>query len=177
MINNNFKNNKNGKFNKNNKKVFKPKFTKIKVNIADSEYYVSNLDSLYNLLCSIPFNKVSIPVYMPKAEMFGNDQLKGTAVFGIIDKFNNDNTFTVSVQENIAGKFNADKHGMSIRCKKDYETNEITYISSFAIIKGHSVQENYDDVEKAMLDASEETNCEPSEVSEEVTTETTEPVE
>ena len=177
MINNNFKNNKNGKFNKNNKKVFKPKFTKIKVNIADSEYYVSNLDSLYNLLCSIPFNKVSIPVYMPKAEMFGNDQLKGTAVFGIIDKFNNDNTFTVSVQENIAGKFNADKHVMSIRCKKDYETNEITYISSFAIIKGHSVQENYDDVEKAMLNASEETTCEPSEVSEEITTETTEPVE
>ena len=135
MANNNFKNNKNGKFNKNNKKVFKPKFTKIKVNIADSEYYSRGLDSLYNLLCSIPFNKVSIPVYIPKAEMFGNDQLKGTVVFGIIDKFNNDNTFTVSVQE------------------------------------------NYDDVEKAMLDASEETTCEPSEVSEEATTETTEPVE
>ena len=58
---------------------------------------------------------------------------------------------------------------------EDYETNEITYISSFAIIKGHSVQENYDDVERAMLDASE--TCEPSEVSEETIIETTEPVE
>jgi hypothetical protein len=143
------------KFNKNNRKPVKPKYTKIKVSIADSDFYASGLDSLYNLLCSISFDKVSVPVYMLKSELFDNSQLKGTAVFGSIDKFNNDNTFTVSVQESLASKF-TDGHVMSIRCKKDYESGEITYISSFCIVKGKSVQNNYDDVEKAMLDKAEE---------------------
>lgn len=93
---------------------------------------------------------------MSKSELFGNDQLKGTAVFGIISKFNNDNTFTVSVQENLADKFIEDEHVMSIRCKKDYESGEITYVSSFCIVKGESVQNDYDDIEKAMCDSEEE---------------------
>ena len=158
----NFKNNKKGNNQKNTttnpqqKKVTKPKYVKIKVAIATSDFYKSSLDSLYNLLCSISFDKVAIPVHMSKSELFGNDQLKGTAVFGIISKFNNDNTFTVSVQENLADKFIEDEHVMSIRCKKDYESGEITYVSSFCIVKGESVQNDYDDIEKAMCDSEEE---------------------
>ena len=158
----NFKNNKKGNNKKNTttnpqqKKVTKPKYVKIKVAIATSDFYKSSLDSLYNLLCSISFDKVAIPVHMSKSELFGNDQLKGTAVFGIISKFNNDNTFTVSVQENLADKFIEDEHVMSIRCKKDYESGEITYVSSFCIVKGESVQNDYDDIEKAMCDGEEE---------------------
>lgn len=154
-------NNRNNKFNKrnDNKRGFikkeKPKFAKIKVSIADSDYYAASIDSLYNLLCSIPFNKVAVPVYMDKAELFDKPELKGTAVFGTIEKFNNDNTFTVAVQENLASKFTSE-HVMSIRCKKDYETSEITYVSLFSIVKGTSVQSNYDDVEQAMLNSSEE---------------------
>lgn len=165
-----------GKFNNNDnskakfKKSFKkekPKFTKIKVSIADSNFYASNIDSLYNLLCSIPFNKVSIPVHMSKSELYGNNQLRGTSVFGTIEKFNNDNTFTVSVQESFAEKF-TDEHVMSIRCRKDFETGEITYVSSFCIVKGKSVQENYDDVEQAMLDSAEEKETSKEECTEEV---------
>ena len=158
----NFKNNKKGNNQKNTttnpqqKKVTKPKYVKIKVAIATSDFYKSSLDSLYNLLCSISFDKVAVPVHMSKSELFGNDQLKGTAVFGIISKFNNDNTFTVSVQENLADKFIEDEHVMSIRCKKDYESGEITYVSSFCIVKGESVQNDYDDIEKAMCDSEEE---------------------
>lgn len=157
----NFKNNKKGNNKKNTttnpqqKKVTKPKYVKIKVAIATSDFYKSSLDSLYNLLCSISFDKVAVPVHMSKSELFGNDQLKGTAVFGIISKFNNDNTFTVSVQENLADKFIEDEHVMSIRCKKDYESGEITYVSSFCIVKGESVQNDYDDIEKAMCDSEE----------------------
>ena len=92
----NFKNNNKGD---NKFKKAKPKFTKIKVEIADSDFYAGNIDSLYNLLCSISFDKVAIPVNMSKAELFDNDQLKGYAQFGTIIKFNADNTFTVSVQE------------------------------------------------------------------------------
>ena len=145
----NFKNNNKGD---NKFKKAKPKFTKIKVEIADSDFYAGNIDSLYNLLCSISFDKVAIPVNMSKAELFDNDQLKGYAQFGTIIKFNTDNTFTVSVQESYAGKFNADKHVMGIRCHKDYETGEITYVNSFSIIKGKSVKENYADLEKNMMD-------------------------
>lgn len=147
-----------GNYNKADKKPFKKekaKFVKIKVNIADSDFYARSIDSLYNLLDSIPFNKVAIPVHMSKSELFGNDQLKGTSVFGSIEKFNNDNTFTVSVQDSFAEKF-TNEHVMSIRCKKDYETNEIVFISSFCLVKGKSVQENYNDVEQAMLEAAGE---------------------
>ena len=92
----NFKTNKNGKKNENkgfqNNKKVKPKFVKFKVNIADSDFYASNLDSLYNLLCSISFDKIAIPVYMSKSEVFNNTKLKGTTIFGTVIKFNNDNT-------------------------------------------------------------------------------------
>ena len=154
----NFKNKKGNKKNTNQqqKKVTKPKYTKIKVAIATSDFYKSSLDSLYNLLCSISFDKVAVPVYMSKSELFGNDQLKGTAVFGVISKFNNDNTFTVSVQENLADKFIEGEHVMGIRCKKEYESGEITYVTSFCIVKGESVQDDYDDIEKAMCDAETE---------------------
>lgn len=172
MPNNNFKN-KSVKKNTTAvqpRKFSKPKYTKINVAIAASDFYKSNLDSLYNLLCSISFDKVAIPVYMLKSELYDNDQLKGTTVFGVISKFNNDNTFTISVQENLADKFIKDEHVMSIRCKKDYESGEITYVTSFCIVKGESVQDDYDDIEKAMCYADETSEDEVSEETTETTT-------
>lgn len=157
----NFRSNKGDKT-----KKTKPRFTKIKVEIADSDFYNNNLDSLYNLLCSISFDKVSIPVSMSKAELFDNDQLKGFTQFGTIIKFNTDNTFTVSVQESYAGKFNSDKHVMSIRCHKDFETSEITYVNSFSIVKGKSVQNGYADLEKAMMASESEEDYPKAEVTE-----------
>lgn len=155
-----FDNNKGERQNNQFKKP-KPRFTKIKVEIADSDFYATNLDSLYNLLCSISFDKVAIPVNISKAELFGNPQLKGTTQFGTIEKFNNDNSFTISCAENVAEKF--DGHVMGIRCKKDFETGEITYVSAFNLIKGTSVQNNYDDVEQAMLNAADESTDESAE--------------
>ena len=157
----NFRSNKGDKT-----KKTKPRFTKIKVEIADSDFYNNNLDSLYNLLCSISFDKVAIPVSMSKAELFDNDQLKGFTQFGTIIKFNTDNTFTVSVQESYAGKFNSDKHVMSIRCHKDFETSEITYVNSFSIVKGKSVQNGYADLEKAMMASESEEDYPKAEVTE-----------
>ena len=43
--------------------------------------------------CSISFDKIAIPVYMSKSEVFNNTKLKGTTIFGTVIKFNNDNTF------------------------------------------------------------------------------------
>ena len=156
----NFKNrNAKREGNTTNQKFTKPKFKKVNVAIADSNFYRSNLDSLYNLLCSISFDKVAVPVYMSKSELFGNAQLKGTAVFGVITKFNNDNTLTVSVQENLANKFIEGEHVMSIRCKKDYDSGEITYVNSFCIVKGKSIHNDYEDIEKAMYEAAGENEC------------------
>lgn len=155
------KNNKESRPNK--KTVFKPKFVKINVSIADSDFYKTNIDSLYNLLDGISFDKVAIPVHISKAELFDNPQAKGLAVFGTIEKFNNDNTFTVSISENNASKFNSSEHVMSIRCKKNYENGEITYVSSFCIVKGTSIQSIYDDVEQAMLNNNEDETTEEKE--------------
>ena len=153
---NNKRNERNNKTERpNNFKKEKPKYVKVNVSIADSPYYSSSIDSIYNLLDSISFTKVAIPVYMKKSELFGNDTLKGTTVLGTIDKFNTDNTFTVSVQEAYADKI-TDKHVMSMLCKKDRNTGEITYIYSFTILEGKSVKSNFDDVEQAMLAAAEE---------------------
>lgn len=162
---NNFKNKKGNKKGSNQqyKNVTKPKYTKIKVAIANSDFYKSSLDSLYNLLCSISFDKVAIPVYMSKSELFDNDQLKGTAIFGVISKFNNDNTFTVSVQENLADKFIENEHVMSIRCKKDYENSEITYVTSFCIVKGEPIINEYEDIEEAMYNASLDSSTDETE--------------
>ena len=156
--NNRTNNNRNGgKFQNGGKKTFKPRYTKVNVAIADSNYYNSNLDSLYNLLDSISFDKVAVPVTISKAVLFDNPQLKGTVVFGTINKFNSDNTFTLSVQENFASKIEESSgYVLGIRCKKDFETGDITYVYSFSIIKGETLGNEFDDIEKEML-ASEET--------------------
>lgn len=154
--NNNFKkptNNKRPAYNK------KPKFTKVKVEIAASDFYAENIDSLYNLLASISFDKVAVPVKINKSELFGKSDLKGTVTIGTIDKFNNDNTFTVLLTEENSNCITED-HVMNIRCKKDWATNEFTYCSEFRIMKGESINAQYKDIEEAFQDADEDTNTE-----------------
>lgn len=160
-----------GKFNTNNKnngkkenfrgnqqhpkKFVKPNYVKKNIKIAYSDFYGDVIDSLYNLLSEISWSKISIPVKMYKSEFYGDDS-KGTMVLGNVVKFNNDNTFTISVSEDNA-KAITDKSVMVIKCYRDKTTNEINYVAELTVSnKYDSIDSHYSDIEKAFTDSEEE---------------------
>lgn len=168
-------NEKTNNFKKDAKKSFKKKPTYVKKNlqIAYSDFYADTIDSLYNLLNEISFDKISIPVKMTKAEFFG-DKSAGTIVVGSVTKFNKDNSFTVSMTEENA-KHITDKHVMNVRCYKDRENGEIVYITELSITdRFDSINEHFKDIEEAFTDKEEESKEEESETTEEDTDVTTE---
>jgi hypothetical protein len=142
-----------------NKKNFKPadkkfKFVNVNIKLAYQDFYGEILDSLYNILSTIPFDKVAVVVKMVKP-----DNPKPIAV-GEIVKFNNDNSITVRVTEGTA-KHITDKHVVSVKCNKDYKNNEITRANEFIITDRFcSVDEHYADIEKAFSESEAETETE-----------------
>lgn len=134
----------------------KPTYVKKQFKIAYTDFYAEALDSLYNILNEVSWNKISIPVKMSRAEFLGDKTAKGTIVIGSVTKFNTDNTFTVSMTEDNA-KVITDKHVMSVRCYKDFNTGEITYITELSITsKFDSIDDHFKDIEEAFTDAVEE---------------------
>lgn len=153
------KSNKNdNNFKKNDKKTNfqkkkKPTYVKKQIKIAYTDFYAEALDSLYNILNEISWDKISIPVKMSRAEFLGDKTAKGTIVIGSVFKFNTDNTFTVSMTEDNA-KAITDKHVMSVRCYKDFNTGEITFITELTLTnKFDSIDEHFKDIEEAFTDA------------------------
>lgn len=122
------------------------KFVNVNIKLAYQDFYGEILDSLYNLLSTIPFDKVAVAVKMVKPD---NDR---PVAIGEIVKFNNDNSITVRVTEGTA-KYITDKHVVSVKCNKDYKTNEITRANEFIITdKFLSVDAHFADIEKAFSD-------------------------
>lgn len=168
-------NEKTNNYKKDVKKSFKKKPTYVKKNlqIAYSDFYADTIDSLYNLLNEISFDKISIPVKMTKAEFFGDKSASGTIVVGSVTKFNKDNSFTVSMTEENA-KHITDSHVMNVRCYKDRENGDIVYITELSITnRFDSINEHFKDIEEAFTDKEEESKEEESETEEDadVTTE------
>lgn len=160
---NNFKNT-NGKKD-NNKKTFQKKktvYVKKQLSIAYVDFYAEALDSLYNLLSEITWDKVSVPVKMSRADLLGDATAKGSAVIASVVKFNNDNTFTISISEDNA-KLLTDKHVMGIKCYKDRNSGEITYITELNITdRFESIDEHFKDIEEAFSDDKDEDVEEPT---------------
>jgi hypothetical protein len=145
------KNNFNGEKPKNSfngEKKFK--YTNVKLKIAYQNFYGDIIDSLYNLMSTIPFDKVTVAVKMLKPDM------DRPVAIGEIVKFNNDNSITVRVTEGTA-KYITDKHVISIKCERDYKANEITRVNEFIITdKFLSVDAHYADIQKAFIDTENE---------------------
>ena len=118
-----------------------------------SDFYDQALSDVLNLLDSIPFNKVSIPVSMKRSLLNGDDN-KGFITVGNVQKFVGTN-FTVSVTEAAANKI-TDEHVIIVRCRKDHETGEITYISAIYIDEGTPADDSYKDLCDAEEEAVEE---------------------
>lgn len=153
--NKNVKKENNFRGNQQQKKFQKPNYVKKQIKIAYSDFYADMIDSLYNLLSEITWNKISIPVKMSKSEFFNDDTAKGTIVLGNVVKFNNDNTFTISVSEDNA-KAITDNSVMSVKCYKDKTTNEINYVAELTVTnKATSIDEHYKDIEQAFTDSPE----------------------
>ena len=149
---NNKKTNTNNKDKNTGKGTFqkkKPNFVKVQLPIAYSDFYADCVDSLYDLLDSITFDKVAVPVKMARSEITGDRTAKGSIVIGSVVKFNNDNTFTISMIDDNA-KYITDKCVVSCKCRKDFKANEITYISEFNISERF---ESMEDHEKDLEDA------------------------
>ena len=134
----------------------KPTYVKKKFKIAYTDFYAEALDSLYNILNEVSWDKISIPVKMSKAEFLGDKTVKGTVVIGSVSKFNTDNTFTVSMTEDNA-KAITDKHVISVRCYKDFNTGEITFITELTLTnKFDSIDDHFKDIEETFTDAAKE---------------------
>jgi hypothetical protein len=134
----------------------KPTYVKKQFKIAYTDFYAETLDSLYNILNEISWDKISIPVKMSRAELLGDKSAKGTIVIGAVTKFNTDNTFTVSMTEDNA-KAITDKHVISVRCYKDFNTGEITFITELTLTnKFDSIDDHFKDIEEAFTDADED---------------------
>ena len=130
----------------------KPTYVKKQFKIAYTDFYAESLDSLYNILNEVSWDKISIPVKMSRAELLGDKTAKGTIVIGSVSKFNTDNTFTVSMTEDNA-KVITDKHVMGVRCYKDFNTGEITFITELSITdKFDSIDDHFKDIEEAFTD-------------------------
>lgn len=142
-----------------NKKTFQKKktvYVKKQLAVAYADFYAEALDSLYNLLSEITWDKVSVPVKMSRADLLGDATAKGSAVIASVVKFNNDNTFTISISEDNA-KLLTDKHVMGIKCYKDRNSGEITYITELNITdRFESIDEHYKDIEEAFSDKDED---------------------
>lgn len=124
----------------------KPAFKKVKIPIAYSDFYATNIDSLYDLLDKIAFDLIAIPVKMNKSEFTGDNTLRGNMIVGTVIKFNNDNTFTISMSEEYAGHI-TDDMVVGVRCRKDRATDEVNYISEFTITaKYESIADHYKDI-------------------------------
>ena len=121
-----------GNNDKNNKKADfsnkKPKFVNVNLRIAYSDFYIDILDSFYNILSAISFDKVYVPAKMNKSDL--GLQGNGSVVVGNVVKFNKDNSIT--------------------KCRNDFTKNEITFIYEFNITdKFVSLDEHFKDIEKA----------------------------
>lgn len=150
-----------------NKKAEKPKYTKIQVDIAASDFYADSIDSLYNLLDSISFDKVAVPVKIAKSKLFNKPELKGTVAVGTIEKFTGNNKFSIILTEDNATNI-TDDYVMSVRCKKDWSTGDITYCYEFCLVKGESINSQYNDIEEAFKESENDSVEESSDATIEV---------
>lgn len=107
---------------------------KKRIPIGSSKLYDNNISELYNLLDTITFNKVNVPVFMSKQLLFDDENANGNITIGSVNKFSQDE-FTINVFENFADKI-SDKYVMFVRCFKNYTTGEFTYVDGLYVVEG-----------------------------------------
>lgn len=122
----------------------KPAFTKMTFRLGSSDFYNQSLSDIVDLFSKIPFDIVAIPVSMSRALLNGDDS-KGFMNVGTV--YSTDGTdVTVTISDTFKDKI-TDDMVVTVRCRKDRETDEITYISAFNIEKGEPADLSCEDFE------------------------------
>lgn len=112
----------------------KTKYVQKEIYLGSSDFYNDISDSLDELLNKITFDLVNVPVTMAKSVAFGNKELTGHVNVGTVMGFKN-GVFTINMPEEFAEKIN-DESVIIVRCRKNFETNEVTYVNNIYITKG-----------------------------------------
>lgn len=86
-----------------NKNFTRPANVEKTLTLGQSDKYSRNLKDLAILLASIPFDKVSIPITITKAEAFDNAEIKGFIPVGYINSFES-GKFKVTIFNKFIGK-------------------------------------------------------------------------
>lgn len=101
--------------------------------LGQSDKYSKNLQDMADLIKKIPFDKISIPVTITKAEAFGNDEARGFITVGYVNSFDL-GKFNVTILNKFADKVPDGR----VVVPKVRTTREgvPTFISAFAIEDG-----------------------------------------
>ena len=158
-----------------NKKPFNKTFEKRPTNVtksfalAFSDYYSEKICELVDLMAEIPFDKISIPVTIPKAVVFNNNEVKGFVTVGYINSFSMAEGFKVTVLAKYIDKISED-YTISVRIRTDKDSNPIM-ITGFSFSDAEAVDFAMDDfVDEEIPESTEEEVLEapvPDDVTEE----------
>lgn len=142
-----------------NKKPFNKTFEKRPTNVtksfglAFSEYYCDKICELVDLIAEIPFDKISIPVTIPKAVVYDNDEVKGFVTVGYINSFSMAEGFKVTVLAKYVDKI-SDDYTISVRIRTDKDGNPIM-ITGFSFSDAEAVDFAMHDFEEGSDDTTE----------------------
>ena len=132
-----------------NKKPFNKTFEKRPTNVtksfslAFSDYYSEKICELVDLMAEIPFDKISIPVTIPKSVVFNNNEAKGFVTAGYIGSFSMAEGFKVTVLAKYVDKI-SDDYTISVRIRTDKDSNPIM-ITGFSFSDADAVDFAMDD--------------------------------
>lgn len=157
------------------KKPFNKTFEKRPTNVtksfdlAFSDYYSEKICELVDLMAEIPFNKISIPVTIPKAVVFNNNEAKGFVNVGYINSFSMAESFKVTVLAKYVDKI-SDDYTISARIRTDKDGNPIM-ITGFSFSDADAVDFAMDDFDEEVSDDTITTEVAPAEEVDDVTEE------
>ena len=115
----------------------KTKYVQKEIYLGSSDVYNEIIPSLNDLLGKITFDLVNVPVTMAKSVAFGNKELTGHVNVGTVMGYK-DGVFTINMPEEFAEKIN-EESVIIVRCRKNFDTNEVTYVTNIYITKGTPV--------------------------------------
>lgn len=133
-------------------------YTNVTLPLGHADFYAQNLSDVMNILDKVPFDSISVPVSMSRA-LLNKDDSKGFVPVGNVQKVSGTN-FTLSLNENASKRVNEileevkndpdNECVVMLRCKKDYKTDTINYVSAIYIDKGAVADNCYSDIVENM---------------------------
>lgn len=134
------------------------------LNLGGSPVYDTKFDQLIDIIQSIPFDKLSVQITMPKSEIYNKD-VKGFIVVGYIQSFSISGGFKVTILNKYIDKITDDK-SIVVKVRTDRETGEIKMITAFAVESATPINMSVD--EFACADSDSDIVCDTTDTSSDI---------